>query len=407
MSAERSAASSPEASSIALQDPVKEPSHRLGSIDAYRGLVMFLMMAEVLRFCDVARRAGGSRIWEFLCHHQSHVEWVGCVLHDMIQPSFSFLVGVALPFSLASRLGRGQSRGIMTAHAVWRSLVLVFLGVFLRSVGHSQTRFTFEDTLSQIGLGYTLLFLLGLRSMRVQLIALVVILVGYWGLFAAYPLAGPDFDYSSTGVSANWSHNLSGFAAHWNKNTNPAWAFDVWFLNMLPRREQFKFNGGGYATLSFIPTLATMIMGLLAGGLLRQDWPAGRKLLWLFLAGIVSTVVGWGLGELGVCPVVKRIWTPSWVLYSGGICFLFLAFFYLVMDVLGVSFWAFPLRVIGANSIAAYCLSHLIEDFITDSLRTHLGRDVFKILGSSVRAVRAGCGGSAGALADPVLDVPA
>ena len=85
--------------------------------------------------------------------------------------------------------------------------------------------------------------------------------------------------------------------------------------------------------------------------------------------------------SLGVCPVVKRIWTPSWVLYSGGICFLFLAFFYLVMDVLGVSFWAFPLRVIGANSIAAYCLSHLIEGFITDSLRTHLGRDVFKILG--------------------------
>ena len=269
MSAERSAASSPEASSIALHDPVKEPSRRLGSIDAYRGLVMFLMMAEVLRFCDVARRTGGSRIWEFLCHHQSHVEWVGCVLHDMIQPSFSFLVGVALPFSLASRLGRGQSRGIMTAHAVWRSLVLVFLGVFLRSVGHSQTRFTFEDTLSQIGLGYTFLFLLGLRSMRVQLIALVVILVGYWGLFAAYPLAGPDFDYSSSGVSADWSHNLSGFAAHWNKNTNPAWAFDVWFLNMLPRSAPFKFNGGGYATLSFIPTLATMILGLLAGGLLR------------------------------------------------------------------------------------------------------------------------------------------
>src|SRR3974390_3318254 len=110
------------------------PSRRLGSIDAYRGLVMFLMMAEVLRFCAVAHAVKGSWIWEFLCHHQSHVEWIGCVLHDTIQPSFSFLVGVALPFSLASRRARGQTTGMMTLHAVWRSLVLIFLGVFLRSM---------------------------------------------------------------------------------------------------------------------------------------------------------------------------------------------------------------------------------------------------------------------------------
>ena len=149
---------------------------------------MFLMMAEVLRFCAVASAVPGNTIWEFLCHHQSHVEWIGCVLHDMIQPSFSFLVGVALPFSLASRLARGQSPGKMAAHAVWRSLVLVFLGVFLRSIGHRQTNFTFEDTLSQIGLGYTFLFLLGMRSVRVQWIAFVAIVVGYWALFAAYPV---------------------------------------------------------------------------------------------------------------------------------------------------------------------------------------------------------------------------
>src|SRR5271165_5805861 len=128
--------------------PRPASARRLGSIDAYRGLVMFLMMAEVLRFCAVASAVPGNTIWEFLCHHQSHVEWIGCVLHDMIQPSFSFLVGVALPFSLASRLARGQSPGRMAGHAVWRSLVLVFLGIFLRSIGHRQTNFTFEDTLS-------------------------------------------------------------------------------------------------------------------------------------------------------------------------------------------------------------------------------------------------------------------
>ena len=361
--------------------PDVAPTPRLGSIDAYRGLVMFLMMAEVLRFSAVASAVPGNRIWEFLCHHQSHVEWIGCVLHDMIQPSFSFLVGVALPFSLASRRARGQTTGMMTVHAVWRSLVLIFLGVFLRSIGQSQTRFTFEDTLSQIGLGYTFLFLLGTRSVRVQWIAFLAIVVGYWGLFAAYPLPGTDFSYSEVGVPADWNHLMIGFPAHWNKNSNPAWAFDVWFLNLFPRERPFRYNGGGYATLSFIPTLATMILGLIAGSVLKAAWKPWSRVGWLVLLGGISLAVGYALGYFGICPIVKRIWTPSWVLFSGGICLLFLAFFYAVMDLLGWRLWAFPLKVIGANSIAAYCLAHLVESFITENIRTHLGRDIFKVLG--------------------------
>jgi heparan-alpha-glucosaminide N-acetyltransferase len=361
--------------------PALPATGRLGSIDAYRGLVMFLMMAEVLRFCAVAGAVPLHPVWRFLCLHQSHVEWTGCVLHDLIQPSFSFLVGVALPFSLASRLSRGQTAGRMAAHAVWRSLVLVFLGVFLRSVGKEQTNFTFEDTLSQIGLGYTFLFLLGLRSVRVQLAALAVILLGYWALFAAYPLPGPGFSYPAVGVPADWPHLMTGFPAHWNKNSNPAWAFDVWFLNLFPRKAPFAYNGGGYATLSFLPTLGTMILGLLAGGLLRRPMPAWAKVQMLAGIGLLLLGAGSGLEVLGACPVVKRIWTPSWVLYSGGICFLFLASFHAVIDVLGLKAWAFPLRVIGANSIAAYCLSHLVEGFIAGSLKTHLGPQVFQLLG--------------------------
>ena len=105
---------------------------RLTSMDAYRGLVMFLMMAEVLRLSRVARAVPESAFWKFLGWHQSHVEWVGCSLHDLIQPSFSFLVGVALPYSIASRVARGQSRPAMTWHAVWRAVLLILLGVFLR-----------------------------------------------------------------------------------------------------------------------------------------------------------------------------------------------------------------------------------------------------------------------------------
>jgi predicted acyltransferase len=363
--------------------PVLLPPQRLASIDAYRGLVMFLMMAEVLHLCAVAAKVPESAIWAFLCHHQSHVEWVGCSLHDLIQPSFSFLVGVALPFSMAGRLARGQSKARLTAHALWRSLILVALGIFLRSMQRTQTYFTFEDTLSQIGLGYTFLFVLAFFSMRVQALALGLILVGYWAAFALYPLPGPEFDYTAVGVPSSWTYHESGFAAHWDKNSNLAWAFDAWFLNRFPRERPFTNNGGGYATLSFIPTLGTMILGLLAGEVLRRRWPGWSKVLWLIAAGVVSLAAGWELGELGLCPVVKRIWTPSWVLYSGGFCFLFLAGFYVVLDLLGVRFWAFPLRVIGMNSIAAYCMAQLFDSFIARNLTIHLGKDVFNIFGTA------------------------
>ena len=79
--------------------------------------------------------------------------------------------------------------------------------------------------------------------------------------------------------------------------------------------------------------------------------------------------------------MVKRIWTPSWVLFSGGFCFLFLAFFYAMLDLLGMRFWAFPLEVIGMNSIAAYCMAALFEDFIGSSIDTHLGDRIFKVFG--------------------------
>ncbi len=362
-----------------------QPPARLVSIDAYRGFVMFLMMAEVLWLGGVARALPESGFWAFLAHHQDHVAWVGCSLHDLIQPSFSFLVGVALPFSLAARLARGQSPGRLRLHAVWRGLVLVALGIFLRSVGAKQTNFTFEDTLTQIGLGYFALFLLGERSVKLQWTALAVILVGYWALFAFYPLPGPDFDWQQAGTSTDWKGNLTGFAAHWNKNTNAAWAFDTWFLNLFPRERPFTHNGGGYSTLSFIPTLGTMILGLIAGGWLRAGLPQRNLLGRLALAGVAGLALGWLLNATGVCPNVKRIWTPSWVLFSGGWAFLLLAAFHFLTEARGWRAWAFPLVIIGVNSIAAYCIAHLTVGFIDSSLQTHVSDSFFLLLGAPYR----------------------
>ena len=152
-------------------------------IDVYRGFVMFLMMAEVLQLARVAAAFPGNWFWSILAYNQTHVEWAGCSLHDLIQPSFSFLVGVALPYSIASRLAKGSTFRGMLLHALWRSILLTALGIFLRSTHSTQTNFTFEDTLSQIGMGYTFLFLLGFVSPRWQWMALV--LIHSWTMQAA------------------------------------------------------------------------------------------------------------------------------------------------------------------------------------------------------------------------------
>jgi len=359
------------------------------AVDAYRGLVMLLMMAEVLRLPAVARAFQGSWFWEFLAFNQSHVEWAGCSLHDTIQPSFSFLVGVALPYSIARRLAKGSSFGRMMAHTLWRSLLLVWLGIFLRSQRGPIPNFTFEDTLTQIGLGYTFLFLLGFVRARWQWLALALVLAGYWLAWAVYPLPGPGFDYQAVGVPPDWTHNYTGFAAHWNKNANLGAAFDQWFLNLFPRTRPFVFNDGGYLTLSFIPTLGTMILGLIAGRWLRAAAPRIplRKLLIGSAAGFAAGLL---LHYAGICPIVKRIWTPAWTLFSGGICFLFLAGFCWIIEVRKHRKWAFSLIVIGMNSIAAYFLADYFGAQVATAFRIHIGAAPFRVFGTALEPLMRG-----------------
>ncbi len=133
------------------------PLRRVASVDVYRGFVMLLMMGEVLSLESVSEKLPGNSFWSLLAFNQSHVPWTWLSLHDMIQPSFTFLVGVVLPYSIASRRNSGAKHGNVILHTIKRSLILIFLGIFLRSMHARQTNFTFEDTLTQIGLGYTFL----------------------------------------------------------------------------------------------------------------------------------------------------------------------------------------------------------------------------------------------------------
>ncbi len=377
--------------------PAEKPP-RLVSLDAYRGFIMLAMASSGLYLWRVARNVPTQDplydVWQFLGFHTDHVAWVGGGFWDMIQPSFMFMVGVAMPFSYASRKAKGDSEPVIWLHTVWRAVVLVALAIFLTSpltlrvpvtpggaaLGPSaaavsslqgETHFVFTNVLAQIGLGYVFVFMLRGRGLLVQFAGLAAVLVGSWLLFFLYPLPGPDFDYGSVGVPADWGH-LPGWFGHWDKNTNVASAFDGWFLNLFPRHGVFLYNDGGYTTLNFLPSMATMILGLMAGEFLRAPGKRLHKFAYLVVAGLVCLNVGLLAGEF-VCPIVKRIWTPSWAVYSSGWTFLMLAAFYGVIDAIGWKRWALPFSVVGMNSIAIYCMSQIVmRGFLKERFRMHL-----------------------------------
>ena len=364
----------------AAPSPESPANPRLASIDVYRGLVMLLLV-----FLDAPNGWTGplkegypqSPAVQALARQFEHVEWAGIVLWDMIQPSFMFVVGAAAAFSYAARHRRGDSFRRMLGHAAYRSLLLILIGVFLRSEGRGATNWTLEDVVTQIGLGYLFLFLLWNRGWKVQLAAAAGILIGYWLLFALWPLPGADYDWEAVGGQAYYD----GFWAHWNKNAHPAHYFDAWLLNLFPRLEPWVANGGGYNTLNFVPSLATMIFGLLAGELLRSERPAHRKLATLLVSGAAALIAGLACHFLGICPIVKRIWTPSFTLASGGLCLLTLGALYAIVDLKGLRRWAFPAVVVGMNSIAAYALIHLIANWTLENYLRHFGAGLFQLIG--------------------------
>jgi predicted acyltransferase len=354
---------------------------RLRSLDAYRGFVMLAMASAGLGLVQVAEAHPNSRFWELLAGQFEHVSWRGCAFWDLIQPSFMFMVGVAMPFSEASRIARGEPWGRRFRHVLWRSLVLVALGIFLSSASSRQVNFTFVNVLTQIGLGYWFVWLVLRRPPWVQAAVAGLILVAYWGLFALYPVPPRG---TPSGLPANWTF-MQGFAAHWEKNLNAAADFDRWFLNLFPREKPFTFNEGGYQTLNFVPSIATMLFGVLAGKWLRSAYEARVKVLGLMLAGAVCLALGTTLDPVTVvdreswarldvlCPIVKRIWTPSWTVYSTAWTCWMLAGFYGVIDVLGWKKWAFPFTVVGMNSIAMYVMAQLLPGWIRRQIQIHVG----------------------------------
>jgi predicted acyltransferase len=388
-----------------------KPSKRLTSLDAYRGLVMLAMASGGFAFASVlgdhpdavknqfegdGLNNAWSAGWHLLAYQFSHVTWTGCSFWDLIQPSFMFMVGVSMPFSYAKRESKGQSKLRMLGHAIFRSLILVLLAVFLSSNWNGQTNFIFTNVLAQIGLGYTFVYLLCRWNLVVQLVAAAGILGGYWFYFYQYTIPQAEEQQVRTYLAEQLELNpdeelnqFDGLASHWNKHTNAAAAIDREYLSRFPRETDewqgrtYWVNKGGYQTFNFIPSIATMLFGLMAGRLLRSDRSDMQKLKWLMLAGGICLVTGMAIDtsiwpakipgcNWSFCPIVKRIWSPSWAVFSAGWTFWILGLLYWIIDVRRWKAWAFPLVVVGMNSIAMYCMAQLLKPWISKVLRIHL-----------------------------------
>jgi predicted acyltransferase len=400
---------------------------RLVSLDAYRGLIMVALAFEGFGLAATAKKHIDANInpdfWDPILYQFDHVQWVGCAFWDLIQPSFMFMVGVAAAYSYAKRAASGQSQLRLFLHVCLRSLILVFLGIFLISNNRPTTEWSLMNVLTQIGLGYPFLYLLWRRSFRTQALAAAVILVGTYLLYVTYPYSGVNIETGApeVGITAKWAkENLTDVGPPWHKEVPPAWhknanvgqAIDLWLLNRLPLhgttgnsyqqmgvvlmqnnplgaaavthyyetggREQFRYNPGGYQTINFLPSLATMLFGLMCGQLLRSSRSPAAKLRILFAAGLMGLLIGQVLNATAVCPLVKRIWTPSWALFSTGWCCVILGSLYGVVDVLGYRRWTWPLVVVGVNSIAIYCMGMTMKRWTANTLKTHLGANLFQ-----------------------------
>jgi predicted acyltransferase len=342
-------------------------SGRLVSLDAYRGLIMLTLAASGFGLLNYAKNRldampvedRANSIWQTVKFHTDHPQWVsnvgriGVSYWDLIQPAFMFMVGVSMPFSYAKRLSRGDSYLSMAGHAFTRSVILTLLGVFLESTGGPMTKWQFPCVLSQIGLGYMVVFVLMGRPWPVQMLAGAAILGGYWYWFVYTPVPGAE--------------SMQNFAAHFGKNQNAAAYVDKTFLNWFPREKPFVENPGGYTTLNFVPSIVTMLLGLMCGEMLQSDRRDRSKLSILFLGGIV--LMGLAIAAEPYCPIVKRIWTPSWVLFSGAYVLWMLGAFYAVIDVVGWKRWAFPLVVLGVNSILLYLMGQLMRPWVSQQLK--------------------------------------
>lgn len=321
-----------------------DKSKRLVSLDALRGFDMMFIMGVsglIVALCHLF--PDGDNSW--LAQQMTHVDWNGLRHHDTIFPLFIFLAGVSWPFSLSRQREAGKSTGQIVWKIIRRCLILIALGLVYNGIFRLDFKtLRVASVLMRIGIawaGAALIYLFVKSPWKRGIIA-VAILIGYWLLIRF--VGAPDVP---GGDPLSLQGNLVG------------WVDRKLLLGRL------LYDGGRFdpeGLLSAVPAIVTAMLGMFAGDLVRlpdEKMSGGRKTLWLLAAAVVCGVLAWAWNF--DFPINKKLWTSSFVLAVGSYSFACLAIFYYIIDVKGWKKWAFPLKVIGMNSITIYLLQRIVS----------------------------------------------
>jgi predicted acyltransferase len=313
---------------------------RLHSIDALRGFNMFWIIGGAELFAAVARACHWQWLDVVSDNLTEHATWEGCHFHDMIFPLFLFIMGVTAPFSLAKRAEQGASRSDLALGVVKRAALLFLLGLIyngaLQLPGFDQVRIM--GVLQRLGIAYGCAALIYLfTSLRGQVIAAVSLLLVYFAAMCAIHVPGHHLaDFSPEGNVANYIDRLV----------------------FLPHQLYLSY-GDPEGLFSTLPAIVTALLGIFAGQWLRTGKSAQEKVLGLVAAGALCIAAGYAWSPW--FPVIKKIWTSSYVLVVGGWSMLLLAAFYWVIDVRGWKKWAYFFAVIGLNPLTIYIGQRFID----------------------------------------------
>jgi predicted acyltransferase len=303
---------------------------RLVSLDVFRGLTMFLLVAEAASVYHTLLEANpeGTLLHNFFIQFTHH-PWNGLRFWDLIQPFFMFIVGVAMPFSLNKRMAVAGDRGKVTRHILKRCLLLFLFGTGLHCVYSGELVFELWNVLTQLSFTILVTYFLLDRSWKVQL----GVSLGLLTLTEImYRLYNPEVPYEH--------------------GTN--------FGNYIDQILMGKINSGGWVAINCIPTAAHTIWGAICGNLLLSSQSEKDKIKILLIAGVAGLAIGYGLDLVGITPIIKRISTTSFAFAAGGWAVLALAFSYWLIDVKKKNSWVFPFVIVGMNSIFIYLFAEIL-----------------------------------------------
>ncbi|CAN5295666.1 DUF5009 domain-containing protein [soil metagenome] len=342
-----------EATSVPPMAPAKTP--RLMSLDALRGFDMFWIIGGDELVKRIAK-TDHSPFMQELDRQVEHAAWQGFCFEDLIFPMFIFIVGASLVFSL-TRLIETHGRKAAVGRIIRRAVFMYLLGIiYYGGFSGPYEKIRLVGVLQRIAICYLFAGLIFCYfDLRGRLLWCVGLLAGYWLVMTFVPVPGGSAGNFAEGTNlANWVDKEYLPLRKWDGNHDPE------------------------GLLSTLPAIANCLIGVFAGMLLADPRRTNaKKVLYLALAGIVLAALGWAWDIQ--FPVIKKIWTSSFVFVACGYSLILLAVFHLLIDTWNLRGWARPFVWIGMNPITLYMIDNLVDlekiasRFVGGELNTNFG----------------------------------